>query len=174
MTIAAVPGTVLCYVGLGSNLDEPQRQVLAAMDHLNSGTRCRVARCSSLYRSDPVGDLRQPDFINAVCSIHTSLSPRGILDHLFDIEREHRRIRDEDRPGGPRSLDLDLLLYGDAQINEPGLTVPHPRMHLRRFVLLPLSEIAPDLFIPARGLVYDLLDQGTTKQQRVIPLSDQD
>jgi 2-amino-4-hydroxy-6-hydroxymethyldihydropteridine diphosphokinase len=117
-----------------------------------------------------MGDQQQPDFINAVCSIHTQLSPRALLDHLLDIERDHRRIRHVDRPDGPRSLDLDLLLYGDSQINQPGLTVPHPRMHQRRFVLQPLSEIAPTLNIPGRGLVYDLLNQEQMKRQRVSPV----
>ncbi len=167
MTVKAVDETVLCYVGLGSNLDGPDQQVLAAMDQLGAGTHCQIVKCSSLYRSAPMGDQQQPDFINAVCSIHTQLGPHAILDYLFDIERDHQRIRYVDRPGGPRSLDLDLLLYGDSQINESGLTVPHPRMHLRRFVLLPLSEIAPELCIPGRGLVYELLNQDQIKRQRV-------
>lgn len=170
MTVKAVDETVLCYVGLGSNLDEPEQQVLAAMDHFDSGTLCQVVKCSSLYRSAPMGDQQQPDFINAVCSFYTQLNPRAVLDYLFDIERDHRRIRHIDRPGGPRSLDLDLLLYGDSQIDEPGLTVPHPRMHLRRFVLLPLIEIAPDLYIPGRGLVCKLLNQDHIGRQRVSPL----
>lgn len=167
MTVKAVDETVLCYVGLGSNLDEPDRQVLAAMDQLDAGTQFQAVKCSSLYRSAPMGDQRQPDFINAVCCIHTQLSPHAVLAHLFDIERAHQRVRYVDRPDGPRSLDLDLLLYGDSQIDEPGLTVPHPRMHLRRFVLLPLSEIAPELYIPGRGLVYELLNQDQIKRQRV-------
>ncbi len=170
MTAKTVGETVLCFVGMGSNLDEPERQVSAAMDQLDAGAHCQVAKCSSLYRSAPMGDQQQPDFINAVCSIHIQLSPRAVLDHLFNIERDHQRIRYVDRPGGPRSLDLDLLLYGDSQIDEPGLTVPHPRMHLRRFVLLPLSEIAPKLYIPGHGLVCELLNQDQIKRQRVSQL----
>ncbi len=171
MTIKAVAETVLCYVGLGSNLGEPDQQVLAAMKQLDAGAHCQVVRCSSLYRSAPMGDQQQPDFINAVCSIQLQLSPRAVLDHLFNIERDHQRIRYVDRPEGPRSLDLDLLLYGDSQIDEPGITVPHPRMHLRRFVLLPLSEIAPKLYIPGHGLVYELLNQDQIKRQPVTPFA---
>lgn len=169
MTVNAVDKTVLCYVGLGSNLDEPEQQVLTAMDQLDTGADCRLVRCSSLYRSAPIGPQPQPDYINAVCSVNTNLKPRAVLDHLLDVERDHQRIRYDDRSSGPRSLDLDLLLYGDSQIDEPGLTVPHPRMHLRRFVLLPLREIAPNLRIPGRGLVSDLLNQDQIKRQRVTP-----
>ncbi len=170
MTIKAVGETVRCYVGLGSNLDEPEQHVLTAMDQLDCGAHSHVAKSSSLYRSTPIGDERQPDFINAVCCICTQLCPRAVLDHLLEIERDHQRARCVDRPDGPRSLDLDLLLYGDAEIDEPGLTVPHPRMHLRRFVLLPLIEIAPELHIPGCGSVCGLLNQEQIKRQRVTPV----
>ena len=102
-----------------------------------------------------MGDAEQPDFVNAVVAIRTSLSTRDLLDALLKIEREQVRVREF--PHAPRTLDLDVLLYGDRQITEPGLSVPHPRMHERAFVLVPLAEIAPDCVVPGRGAVAALL-----------------
>lgn len=115
----------------------------------------RLARVSSLYRSAPVGFLDQPDFINAVAQIETALPPRVLLDALLEIERRLGRVRDF--ANAPRTLDLDLLLYADAICAEPSLTVPHPRMHERAFVMVPLAEIAPEAVVPGRGRVSELV-----------------
>ena len=148
------------YIGLGSNLDDPVSQVRAGMSLLGGLPGTRLMRCSSFYRSAPVGLTAQPDFINAVCELATSLDPSALMQALLDIETERGRVRDV--PGGPRTLDLDLILYISAQgevvrRHEPGLTLPHARLHERAFVLYPLSEIAPDLDIPGRGRARDLL-----------------
>ena len=143
------------FIALGANLDDPVAQVRAGAHALAQLPRTQRLGCSSLYRSAPVGDANQPDFINAVCAIDTALSPPDLLVALLEIERRHGRVRN--RVGGPRTLDLDLLLYGTSTVHEPGLTVPHPRLHARAFVLYPLYEIAPDLVIPGRGPVADLL-----------------
>jgi len=137
------------YVALGANLGDPRATVLAAFAALANLPESRVARCSSLYRTAPVGILSQPDFVNAVALLETSLPPDSLLDALLDIEARFGRIRRE--RNGPRTLDLDLLLYDDIELDLPRLTLPHPRLHLRAFVLLPLAEVAPDLAIPRRG-----------------------
>jgi 2-amino-4-hydroxy-6-hydroxymethyldihydropteridine diphosphokinase len=146
---------VKAFVGLGANLGDPEAQVRGAIAALEAipGTRLLVA--SSLYRSAPVGVGEQPDFINAVAAIETGLSARALLDELLAIEARFGRRRDS--PGSPRTLDLDLLLYGDCVIAESGLIVPHPRMHERAFVLAPLAEIAPDTIVPRKGAVAALL-----------------
>jgi len=128
------------------------RRALAALAEL-PGTRLLAA--SSLYRSAPMGVIAQPDFINAVAAAETTLAARALLEALLAAERRFGRRRDF--PGAPRTLDLDLLLYGDRVIAEPGLVVPHPRMHERAFVLAPLAEIAPDIAIPGKGRAGTLL-----------------
>ncbi len=143
------------YVGLGSNLEQPARQIHAGIAALECLPQTQVLICSSLYRSAPVGVTAQPDFVNAVCAIDTSLPSTELMCRLFDIEREHGRVRGAEK-GGPRTLDLDLLLYADEIIATAELTLPHPRMHERAFVLLPLMEIAPGLEIPRHGLVAAL------------------
>ncbi len=143
------------YIALGSNLEEPQRQLQAGFAALARLPDTQLVAQSSLYRSAPVGYANQPDFVNAVAVIHTTLTPRTLLDALLSIERMHGRVREF--PNAPRTLDLDLALYGERVINEPGLTVPHPRMHQRAFVLAPLAEIAPDAQVPGHGRVRDLL-----------------
>ena len=115
----------------------------------------RLARVSSLYGSAPVGYLYQPDFTNAVAEIETALTPRALLDHLLAIERRYGRVRDF--ANAPRTLDLDIILYGECIVQEPELTIPHPRAHERAFVLVPLAEIAQDAIIPGRGRVSELL-----------------
>ena len=137
------------YVALGANLGDPKATVLAAFAALANLPESRVARCSSLYRTAPVGILSQPDFVNAVALLETTLAPEALLDALLDIEARFGRIRRE--RNGPRTLDLDLLLYDDIELDLPRLTLPHPRLHLRAFVLLPLAEVAPNLAIPRRG-----------------------
>lgn len=137
------------FIGLGSNLADPVVQVSSALDVLGSLPQTRLVRRSSLYRSAPVGYLEQPDFINAVAQLETELSPRALLDALLALEHEHGRTREF--CNAPRTLDLDVLLYDDLQHHEHGLTIPHPQMHLRAFVLQPLLEIAPDCVIPGIG-----------------------
>jgi len=137
------------YVALGANLGNPTAAVLAAFAALANLPESRVARCSSLYRTAPVGIRSQPDFVNAVAVLETTLAPEALLDALLDIEARFGRVRRE--RNGPRTLDLDLLLYDDIELDLPRLTLPHPRLHLRAFVLLPLAEVAPDLAIPRRG-----------------------
>ena len=133
----------LAYVGIGSNLEHPRAQVLAAFQELNQLPHTRVVKKSSLYRSVPIGYADQPDFINAVVQIETSLSADEILVQLKTIEARHGRKRSF--PNAPRTLDLDLLLFGNTKLNSPTLTLPHPRMHERAFVLKPLLEISPQL-----------------------------
>jgi 2-amino-4-hydroxy-6-hydroxymethyldihydropteridine diphosphokinase len=139
------------YVALGANIGDPTATVLAAFAALANLTDSRVVHTSSLYRTAPVGLINQPDFINAVAMLETGLAPEELLDALFDLEARFGRVR-RDR-NGPRTLDLDLLLYDNIELDLPRLTLPHPRLHLRAFVLHPLAEIAPDLAIPGRGSV---------------------
>ncbi|MFN4326468.1 MAG: 2-amino-4-hydroxy-6-hydroxymethyldihydropteridine diphosphokinase [Azonexus sp.] len=139
------------YVALGANLGDPAATVKAAFAALANLPESRVAQCSSLYRTAPLGLTEQPEFVNAVAALETTLTPEAVLDALLDIEHRFGRIRTE--RNGPRTLDLDLLLYNDLFVDVPRLTLPHPRLHLRAFVLYPLAEIAPDLKIPGRGTV---------------------
>ena len=145
------------FVGLGANLEDPLRQVRQALLELDAIAHTRVLAASSLYRSAPVGFAEQPDFINAVARLRTGLSPRELLDALHLIEKRHARQRS--MRNAPRTLDLDLLLYGNLVIREDALIVPHPRMHERAFVLMPLTEIAADAAVPGRAPVRQLLEQ---------------
>lgn len=154
------------YVGLGSNLEHPREQVRAAFDELAALPETRLVSRSALYRSAPVGFEAQPDFVNAVARIDTALTPFRLLAELQAIEKRHGRERSF--PGAPRTLDLDLLLYGDTVITSPSLTLPHPRMHERSFVLRPLAEIAPAASVPGRGTAEDLLR--TCRSQDVEPI----
>jgi len=151
------PPSHRAFVALGSNLAEPEAQVKQAFAALARLPRTRLLAQSSLYRSSPVGYAEQPDFINAVALIATGLGAHDLLQSLLEIERSFGRIRDF--RNAPRILDLDLLLYGDSMLHEAGLTLPHPRMHERAFVLLPLLEIAPDCVIPGKGRAADWLAQ---------------
>jgi 2-amino-4-hydroxy-6-hydroxymethyldihydropteridine diphosphokinase len=144
---------VLATVGLGANLNDPAAQVEYALAELDRLPATRLLARSSLYASAPVGYVDQPDFVNAVAQIETALAPRALLAALLDIE--HRHGRERSFRNAPRTLDLDLLLYGAAHFHEEGLTLPHPRMSERGFVLLPLLEIAPDAVIPGRGRAAD-------------------
>ena len=143
------------YIGVGSNLEGPRAQVLAALRCLGDLPRSRLVLTSRLYASRPFGPVAQPDFVNAVAKLETELTPRELLEELLTAEARFGRERPS--PGAPRTLDLDLLLYGDRTIEEPGLVVPHPRMHERAFVLMPLAEIASDAAVPRRGSVKTLL-----------------
>ncbi|MFY0678861.1 MAG: 2-amino-4-hydroxy-6-hydroxymethyldihydropteridine diphosphokinase [Neptuniibacter sp.] len=146
---------VRCYIGLGSNLEDPVWQVQTALQELSKLNQCSLVRASSLYRSAPVGPQDQPDFINAVVALDTTLEAHILLDQLQALEQSHRRVRE--RHWGPRTLDLDLLLYGSEQISTERLTVPHAFMHERGFVLSPLHEISPELIFPNGTLLSQLL-----------------
>lgn len=145
----------VALVGLGSNLDGPARQIGIALEMLEGIDQTRVIAASSLYRSAPLGGIEQPDFVNAAALLSTSLDARALLEQLQAMERARGRERG-DVHWGPRVLDLDLLAYDDLSMDEPGLTVPHPGIASRNFVLLPLREIAPDFEIPGLGRVRDL------------------
>lgn len=147
----------LAYVGLGANLGEPRRQLTEALTAMSGLPETRLARHSSFYRTAPVGNPDQPEFLNAVAALDTRLAPGVLLAELLGIER--RQGRERPYANAPRTLDLDLLLFGDEQIARPGLTVPHPRMHERAFVLQPLLELDPAIAIPGKGPVRALLDR---------------
>lgn len=152
--------TVGVYVGLGANLGDAAATLRAAFEHLNALPSTRLDAASRLYRTPAWGLRDQPDFVNAVAALSTGLAAQNLLEELLAIERVFGRRRAEDGSDrwGPRSLDLDLLLYGDARIDLPGLHVPHPYLHRRAFVLWPLREIAPDTVVPGLGRVRDLAD----------------
>lgn len=146
---------VLAYVGLGANLGDPAAALKAAQESLGILPQTQLRRVSSVYRTAPI-DALGPDFLNAVAVLETRLTPDELLTQLQCIEAEHGR----ERPyrNAPRTLDLDLLLYGDASLASPRLTLPHPRLHERAFALVPLAEVAPaDLVIPGRGTLQQLL-----------------
>jgi 2-amino-4-hydroxy-6-hydroxymethyldihydropteridine diphosphokinase len=144
------------YVGLGANLGDRERTLRAAVDALAAEDEVEVVSVSTLRETEPVGVGQQPLYLNGAAELETTLTARRLLDRLLAVEQRFGRIR---VPGeqGPRTLDLDLLLYGDEVIDEPGLTVPHPRLHERRFVLEPLAELAPGLVVAGRGDVESLL-----------------
>jgi 2-amino-4-hydroxy-6-hydroxymethyldihydropteridine diphosphokinase len=144
------PDGTRAYVGLGSNLGDREAAIRGAAELI--GAR----RLSTIRETEPWGVEDQPRFLNAVAELDTALAPRALLDRLLEVERLFGRTRDGARHG-PRTLDLDLLLYGRIALEEPGLVVPHPRLHERRFVLQPLAELDPALKVPGRGLVWDLL-----------------
>lgn len=152
--------SVVAYVGLGANLGDAAATLRAAFGHLNALPSTRLDAASRLYRTPAWGLRDQPDFVNAAARLETRLSARVLLDALLGIERDFGRRRADDGSDrwGPRSLDLDLLLYGDARIDAPGLHVPHPYLHRRAFVLWPLREIAPDTEVPGLGRIRGLAD----------------
>jgi 2-amino-4-hydroxy-6-hydroxymethyldihydropteridine diphosphokinase len=141
------------YVGLGANLGPREATLLRAVDLIAATPGIEVLELSSFVETEPVGVVDQPEFVNGAVALETSLSPRELLDALLDVERELGRVREEGERWGPRVIDLDLLLYGGEVVDEPGLTVPHPRLHERRFALEPLVELEPGLEIPGRGSV---------------------
>ena len=150
------------YVGLGANIGDPRRQLDLAIEALKRLPETEIVQVSGIYKSAPMGYLDQPDFFNAVARLETKLEPEQLLGHLQEIEQ--RQGRDRPFSGAPRTLDLDLLLYGDRILDTPRLTLPHPRMHERAFVLEPLVEIAPQAAIPGRGRAVELL-AGCTQQR---------
>jgi 2-amino-4-hydroxy-6-hydroxymethyldihydropteridine diphosphokinase len=146
---------MIAWIGIGANLGDARANVLDALERLANLPKARLLHASSLYRTAPI-DSSGDDYINAVAALETEQEAHALLYTLFCIESAHGRARPY--RNAPRTLDLDLLLYGDAVIDDaPGLTVPHPRMHQRAFVLVPLAEVAPDLVIPGRGPVAALL-----------------
>lgn len=164
----------LAAIGLGANLPSPagppEQTLLAAMDDL--GAAGKVQARSSLYRTEPVGFADQPAFVNAAATLETELEPEELLDFLLGIERRYGRDRSTGLPDRARSLDLDLLLFDDRIVNSPKLTLPHPALARRRFVLAPLAEIAPDLRPPALGgtvkeLLEQLADEGANRIEAV-------
>ncbi|MCG6873246.1 MAG: 2-amino-4-hydroxy-6-hydroxymethyldihydropteridine diphosphokinase [Gammaproteobacteria bacterium] len=146
---------VCAFVGLGSNQGDRLGQLQAGAAALARLPDCGLPRCSPVYRSAPLEVAPQRDFLNAVCALETRLSPRALLDALLGIEAAAGRRREE--PGQPRVLDLDLLLYADRQLSQPGLRVPHPRLARRAFVLRPLHDLEPELVVPGAGPLAELL-----------------
>jgi 2-amino-4-hydroxy-6-hydroxymethyldihydropteridine diphosphokinase len=159
------------YVGIGSNLDSPQDHVLAAIRELSTLPDTLVTRSSSLFRSAPFGPVEQGDFINAVAAIMTQLSAHQLLTELRTIEDDHGRNRDGER-WGPRTLDLDLLVFSNEQVNDDVLTLPHPGIRERNFVLLPLCELAPHLIVPGLGSVARLTDAVRNSADRIERISE--
>ena len=152
------------YVGLGANLGDREAALAAALEALARLPGTRLVTRSSFYRSASMG-APGPDYLNAVAHLRTALSPRELLDHLLAIEHAHGRTRSA--PNAPRTLDLDLLVHGTRQVDEPGLVVPHPRLHERAFVVLPLAEVAPMLVVPGLGPVAGLKLKASVADQRV-------
>jgi 2-amino-4-hydroxy-6-hydroxymethyldihydropteridine diphosphokinase len=145
------------YVGLGSNLGDRERTIRDALEALAVEPEVRVVAVSTLIDTEPVGPVDQPRFLNGVAELETTLAARDLMRVLLEVERRFGRRREGAPPQGPRTLDLDLLLYGQAEIDEPGLRVPHPRLHERGFVLGPLAEVAPGLEVPGKGRIETLL-----------------
>lgn len=155
------------FIGLGSNIADPTAQVRQAMLAIGQLPDTRLLARSGLYRSAPVGYLEQPDFINAVVRVETALAPHALLQALLELEQQQGRTREF--LNSPRTLDLDVLLYDDLQHHEHGLTVPHPQMHKRAFVLLPLLEIAPDCLIPGVGAAQVAMKHCVDQQLERLP-----
>jgi 2-amino-4-hydroxy-6-hydroxymethyldihydropteridine diphosphokinase len=150
-------------IALGSNLDDPESQVRRGFGEIAALPGTKLLAQSSLYRTAPEGYRDQPDFVNAIALVDTVLAPRALLDALLAIERAHGRVREI--RNGPRTLDLDIVLYGDRVIEEPGLTVPHPRAHERAFVLQPLLEVWPDAVIPGKGPAANFVAPGAATRR---------
>ena len=148
------------YVGLGSNLGEREATLWKALEGLGATERIEVVAVSSFRETDPVGVVDQPRFVNAAAALETSLPPRELLERLLDVERSLGRDRAVEERWGPRTVDLDLLLYGGESIDEPGLEVPHPRLTERAFVLEPLLELDPNLRLPDGRPLRDLYGPG--------------
>ena len=150
------------YIGLGSNLNGPVAQLRRAFAELEQLPQISDAKHSRLYRSKPLGAQGQPDYFNAVLALQTGIEPYELLRQLRRIEEMHGRCRSPETRWGPRTLDLDLLMYGELALQTHELTLPHPELHKRSFVLYPLAELAPDLMIPGHGLVRLLRERCTT------------
>ncbi|MGY6215481.1 2-amino-4-hydroxy-6-hydroxymethyldihydropteridine diphosphokinase [Methylolobus aquaticus] len=156
MTAGAEHRPVVAYIGLGANLNDPISQLLRARQELSQNPQLREVAFSSLYRSAPMGPQDQPDYVNAVIAVETRLAPESLLAVLHEVENAHGRTRIGEQ-WGPRTLDLDLLLYGNETVATPTLRVPHPGLGEREFVLVPLLEIAPSLTLPDGQPLSDLI-----------------
>ncbi|CTP82424.1 2-amino-4-hydroxy-6-hydroxymethyldihydropteridine diphosphokinase [Xanthomonas translucens pv. arrhenatheri] len=162
MSAARVPAPVQACIGLGGNLGDAVATLRAAIAALDTLPHTRLLRASQLYRSPAWGNQAQPDFINAAAVLSTALPAPELLQALLALEARHGRQRTPGERWGPRTLDLDLLLYAEAVIDLPGLQVPHPYLHQRGFALLPLAEIAAEATIPGHGTVRDVSDRSET------------
>lgn len=159
---------ITAYIGLGSNLGDPIQQIHSALGFLMQLPASEFIECSSLYGSKPWGDIQdQPDFVNAVAQVDTELSPYELLDELQRIEKEHKRDRSKPR-GSARTLDLDLLIFGQAEINSPQLVIPHLYLKQRAFVVYPLAEIAPNLVLPDGETIKALCEQCSRDELSVL------
>lgn len=157
------------WIGLGSNLDQPAQQLTRAFQELDQLPHTQLLQTSGLWQSKPMGPQDQPDFINAVAELATDLPPLDLLDALQQLELQHQRVKH--RHWGERTLDLDVLLYDQLEYQHPRLTLPHPGISLRAFVLLPLATLAPTLEVPGKGSVNQLLEQlPSSELQGVLPL----
>ena len=154
------------YVALGSNLEQPELQLQRAVDKIDSTPHIAVSNCSKLYRSDPVGPIGQPDYCNAVVAVNTTLEAIQLLDTLQSIENTHARIRSV--RWGARTLDLDIILFGDQTIESERLTIPHYQMHVRNFVLCPLLDVAPELELPDGTALKAMIDESDYQGLNVI------
>jgi 2-amino-4-hydroxy-6-hydroxymethyldihydropteridine diphosphokinase len=148
---------VRAYVGLGANLGDREATIRRAVALLDELAGVSVVGLSTLRETEPWGPVEQPSYLNGAAAVETELGPRELLDALLDVERRLGRVRGDEKRWGPRTIDLDLLLYGDLVLDESGLEVPHPRLHERRFALEPLAELAPDAVVAGRGTVAELL-----------------
>ena len=165
--LADDPG--IAFIGIGSNSGEPLNQIRSGVNSLDRIDGIDVIARSSLWSNPPVGGPPQPDFVNSVIAVRTTMEPQELLECMLRVELEHGRDRQNSPPNGPRTLDLDLLVHGSRIIEGPSLTLPHPRMHQRAFVLVPLEEIAPDLVNPRTGLsvqshIREIRDEGLADQ----------
>ena len=151
------------YIGLGSNTHQPTDQITRALSELSALPSSQLVEHSALYQTQPIGPQNQPEFVNAVACLQTALSPLVLLRHLQAIERRHHRLRIQ--KWGRRTLDLDILLYGPIRFKHPRLIIPHPLMHKRSFVLIPLNELNPDLMVPGRGRVKNLIRKNLNRGQ---------
>lgn len=156
------------FIGLGANLGDAAGALRAAADSIDSLPGTLLLALSPMYRSPPWGVVAQPDFVNAVAHVRTELSARDLLDALLAIELRAGRERDSASHWGPRVLDLDILLFGDESIDEPGLRIPHPHLHQRAFALVPLHDVAPGISIPGHGGIAALLSTVESSAVRLL------
>jgi len=165
---------MVCYIGLGSNQGDSEKYINAVVKLIANSDRFGMPHMSSLYNSSPVDNEDQPDFINAVVKVDTALDARNLMKYLHAIEKSSGRIRDPENPKGPRAIDCDVLLYGREHTNQDIVTVPHPKMTKRRFVMEPLVEIAPKAYIPGWGYAKDVYEEalkmGVYNSQSVVKL----
>ncbi len=157
------------YIGIGSNLADPQQQVLDVLPHLNQINKTRLLKRSHLYQSAAVSDIEQQDYINAIACLSTKLQPMELLLELQSIEQAFYRQRSDNLKWAPRTMDLDIILFGNIQQNDSHLCIPHREMKNRLFVLLPLQEIADDLYIPGLGSVSYLIQQAPELRIKKLP-----